>query len=92
MTTVDSVCSPHAYAQFVRDAQLFPEADVVLGRQERVLRACITSFRTNESDLDYLIQELELARTARRLEETKGTEANGVTQEERSSGLRDTET
>jgi glutamate/tyrosine decarboxylase-like PLP-dependent enzyme len=40
-------------------------SDVVLGRKERVLRACITSFRTDESDLDYLIQELELARTAR---------------------------
>ncbi|MGH9142687.1 MAG: pyridoxal phosphate-dependent decarboxylase family protein [Vicinamibacterales bacterium] len=40
-------------------------SDVVLGRNERVLRACITSFRTEESDLDYLIQELEFARTAR---------------------------
>jgi NDP-sugar pyrophosphorylase family protein len=31
MTTVDSVCSPQAYTQFVQDAQLFPDADVVLG-------------------------------------------------------------
>jgi glutamate/tyrosine decarboxylase-like PLP-dependent enzyme len=37
-------------------------SDVVLGGQERVLRACITSFRTNEQDLDSLINELELAR------------------------------
>jgi glutamate/tyrosine decarboxylase-like PLP-dependent enzyme len=40
-------------------------SDVVLGRQERVLRACITSFRTEEADLDYLIRELEFARLAR---------------------------
>jgi NDP-sugar pyrophosphorylase family protein len=31
IATVDSVCSPQAYAQFVREAQLFPQADVVLG-------------------------------------------------------------
>jgi glutamate/tyrosine decarboxylase-like PLP-dependent enzyme len=37
-------------------------SDVVLGGQERVLRACITSFRTNEQDLDSLINELEFAR------------------------------
>jgi glutamate/tyrosine decarboxylase-like PLP-dependent enzyme len=37
-------------------------SDVVLGRQERVLRACITSFRTEDEDLDYLIEELDLAR------------------------------
>jgi len=30
-----------------------------------VLRACITSFRTEEADLDYLIRELEFARLAR---------------------------
>ena len=52
-------------------------SDVVLGRKERVLRACITSFRTDESDLDCLIKELELARTARRPEIAKGTEATG---------------
>ena len=40
-------------------------SDVVLGRQERVLRACITSFRTEEADLDYLVRELEFARLAR---------------------------
>jgi glutamate/tyrosine decarboxylase-like PLP-dependent enzyme len=37
-------------------------SDVVLGGRERVLRACITSFRTNEQDLDSLINELEFAR------------------------------
>jgi NDP-sugar pyrophosphorylase family protein len=31
MTTVDSVCSSEAYIQFVKDAQLFPDADIVLG-------------------------------------------------------------
>jgi NDP-sugar pyrophosphorylase family protein len=31
MTTVDAVCAPDAYAQFVRGARLFPDADVVLG-------------------------------------------------------------
>jgi NDP-sugar pyrophosphorylase family protein len=31
MTTVDSVCSPKAYTQFVSDAHHFPEAEVVLG-------------------------------------------------------------
>lgn len=31
MTTVDSVCTPGAYAQFVKEAQYFPEAQVVLG-------------------------------------------------------------
>ena len=40
-------------------------SDVVLGGQERVLRACITSFRTDEQDLEVLINELELARNAR---------------------------
>jgi glutamate/tyrosine decarboxylase-like PLP-dependent enzyme len=40
-------------------------SDVVLGRKERVLRACITSFRTEEADLEYLINELEFARTVR---------------------------
>src|SRR5437016_3625721 len=31
ITTVDSVCLPSAYVQFVQTARLFPEADVVLG-------------------------------------------------------------
>ena len=39
-------------------------SDVVLGGQERVLRACITSFHTNERDIECLIDELELARQA----------------------------
>jgi glutamate/tyrosine decarboxylase-like PLP-dependent enzyme len=38
-------------------------SDVVLGRRERLLRACITSFRTNEEDLDVLVSELDRART-----------------------------
>jgi NDP-sugar pyrophosphorylase family protein len=47
MTTVDSVCTPEAYAQFVRQAQLFPEADVVLGltdviEDEKPLRIAMT--------------------------------------------------
>lgn len=37
-------------------------SDVVLGGQERVLRACITSFRSDESDIECLIEELEHAR------------------------------
>lgn len=37
-------------------------SDVVLGEQERVLRACITSFHTNESDLTCLLEEIEYAR------------------------------
>jgi glutamate/tyrosine decarboxylase-like PLP-dependent enzyme len=37
-------------------------SEVVLGKQERVLRACITSFHTNESDVDCLLEELEYAR------------------------------
>ncbi len=37
-------------------------SDVVLGGQEHVLRACITSFRTDASDIEFLIRELEHAR------------------------------
>jgi glutamate/tyrosine decarboxylase-like PLP-dependent enzyme len=37
-------------------------SDVLLGGQERVLRACITSFRSTEEDIECLIQELEHAR------------------------------
>lgn len=37
-------------------------SEVVLGKQERVLRACITSFQTNAADIDCLIEELEYAR------------------------------
>jgi hypothetical protein len=37
-------------------------SDVVLGQRERVLRACITSFRTDEEDLDVLVDEIEHAR------------------------------
>jgi glutamate/tyrosine decarboxylase-like PLP-dependent enzyme len=37
-------------------------SDVILGGRERVLRACITSFRSNESDIECLIEELENAR------------------------------
>ena len=33
-------------------------SDVLLGRRERALRACITSFRTDEADLDVLVDEL----------------------------------
>jgi aromatic-L-amino-acid decarboxylase len=38
-------------------------SDVILGGQEQVLRACITSFRTDETDIECLIEELEFART-----------------------------
>lgn len=34
-------------------------SDVVLGGQERVLRACITSYRTTSDDVDTLVTELE---------------------------------
>jgi glutamate/tyrosine decarboxylase-like PLP-dependent enzyme len=37
-------------------------SDVVLGGNERVLRACITSFRSDEADIDCLLEELEHAR------------------------------
>jgi aromatic-L-amino-acid/L-tryptophan decarboxylase len=40
-------------------------SDVLLGGRERVLRACITSYRTDEADLECLIEELEYARMAR---------------------------
>jgi glutamate/tyrosine decarboxylase-like PLP-dependent enzyme len=39
-------------------------SEVVLGGQAKVLRACITSYRTDEADIDCLIDELELARNA----------------------------
>jgi glutamate/tyrosine decarboxylase-like PLP-dependent enzyme len=37
-------------------------SDVILGKKERVLRACITSFETNEADIECLLEELEYAR------------------------------
>lgn len=37
-------------------------SEVMLGKQERVLRACITSFNTNESDIECLLEEIEYAR------------------------------
>jgi glutamate/tyrosine decarboxylase-like PLP-dependent enzyme len=37
-------------------------SDVVLGGRARVLRACITSFRTCEEDVKCLVDEIELAR------------------------------
>ena len=36
-------------------------SDVTLGGKEKVLRACVTSFRTNEDDIECLLNELELA-------------------------------
>lgn len=36
-------------------------SDVVLGGKELVLRACVTSFNSNEGDVDCLIEELEHA-------------------------------
>lgn len=41
-------------------------SDVVVGGRERVLRACITSFQTEEADLDVLLEEVEAARRATR--------------------------
>jgi aromatic-L-amino-acid/L-tryptophan decarboxylase len=41
-------------------------SDVLLGRREKVLRACVTSFRTLEEDLDVLVSELEIARREHR--------------------------
>lgn len=37
-------------------------SDVVLEGQQRVLRACITSFQSNEEDVECLLEELEHAR------------------------------
>jgi glutamate/tyrosine decarboxylase-like PLP-dependent enzyme len=37
-------------------------SEVLLAGRERALRACITSFRTEEPDLDVLLEELERAR------------------------------
>lgn len=37
-------------------------SDVLLGKEELVLRACITSYKTDHSDIDCLIEELEYAR------------------------------
>ncbi|MCK5316044.1 MAG: aminotransferase class V-fold PLP-dependent enzyme [Anaerolineales bacterium] len=37
-------------------------SDVLLGGEELVLRACITSFNSDHSDIDCLIEELEYAR------------------------------
>jgi len=37
-------------------------SDVILEKKERALRACITSFKTNESDIECLLEELEYAR------------------------------
>jgi glutamate/tyrosine decarboxylase-like PLP-dependent enzyme len=37
-------------------------SEVLLGRRERALRACITSFRTVPQDLDVLVEELAHAR------------------------------
>jgi aromatic-L-amino-acid/L-tryptophan decarboxylase len=37
-------------------------SDVVLEGQQRVLRACITSFQSNEADIECLLEELEHAR------------------------------
>jgi glutamate/tyrosine decarboxylase-like PLP-dependent enzyme len=43
-------------------------SDVVLGGTERVLRACITSFRTEERDVACLVEELEVVRSMVRRE------------------------
>jgi len=37
-------------------------SDVILGNETRVLRACITSYKVDESDIECLIDELEYAR------------------------------
>ena len=37
-------------------------SDVELGGKEPALRACITSYKSNEGDVDCLIEELENAR------------------------------
>lgn len=41
-------------------------SDVVLGQREKALRACITSFRTKQEDLDVLVSELDHARSHER--------------------------
>jgi aromatic-L-amino-acid decarboxylase len=42
-------------------------SEVILGGREQVLRACITSFRSEEQDVDALVEELEYARQVSRL-------------------------
>lgn len=42
-------------------------SEVILGGREQVLRACITSFRSEEQDIDVLLEELEHARQTCRL-------------------------
>lgn len=51
-------------ARFVQHRGKAWISEVVLGGRERVLRACITSFRTVESDLDVLVSELSAALAA----------------------------
>jgi aromatic-L-amino-acid/L-tryptophan decarboxylase len=38
-------------------------SDVVLGSRPRALRACITSFRTETADVEFLVDEMEAARS-----------------------------
>lgn len=72
-TTLPLICMTHddiragrcTTEDIVRSVQARGRAwisDVVLGRREKALRACITSFRTKEDDLNILISELEHAR------------------------------
>lgn len=72
-TALPLVCATHediragrcAIADLVKSVQTRGQvwiSDVVLGRREQVVRACITSFRTQEEDLNVLISELERAR------------------------------
>jgi aromatic-L-amino-acid/L-tryptophan decarboxylase len=45
-------------AKFIQDRGKAWISDVVLGGREKVLRACITSFKTDAADLDVLLAEL----------------------------------
>jgi aromatic-L-amino-acid/L-tryptophan decarboxylase len=47
-----------AIVRVVQDRARVWISDVVLGRREKVLRACTTSFRTDDEDLDVLVDEL----------------------------------
>jgi aromatic-L-amino-acid decarboxylase len=59
-------CTTGDIVRSIQERGLAWISDVVLGGREKVLRACITSFRTDEGDLDILVEELDRARNEQR--------------------------
>lgn len=53
-------------------------SDVVLGGSERVLRACITSYKTEPGDIDVLVEELEKAITLGGRRDLRSSREGGV--------------